>query len=144
MDKEIPMHIVAVCGLIQKGDKYLVAKRASNDSQAGGQWSIPGGKQEFELGDDIIEETLKREVMEEVGLEIDEQVVYLSSQGFTHSTKRHVVMLYFLCKYKAGIAKPLEDQEEIRWVTHGELEKLVNAKDGPNYLKEPVSQLKII
>ena len=144
MDKQIPLHIVAVLGFIQKGDKFLIAKRASNDPQAGGKWSIPGGKHEFEVGDNTVEPTLRREIKEEVGLEIEDGMIYIGNQSFIHSSGNHVVMLFFLCKYKTGKAEPLEDQEEIRWVTLAELEKPVNSKGGPDYLIEPVKRLKAL
>ena len=40
-EKNIPVHVVAVFGIVQKGDKYLIAKRSASDPQAGGTWSVP-------------------------------------------------------------------------------------------------------
>jgi 8-oxo-dGTP diphosphatase len=134
-EDDIHTHVVAVFALVKKGDRYLIAKRAANDKQKGGQWSLPGGKHDDEVGDGTIEATLAREVEEEVGLVIEDQVEYLASQSFIRVSGHHVVGLYFLCHHKAGEAKPLEDQEEVKWVTANELKKLIASPGGPKFLK---------
>jgi len=65
-DKDIPLHVVFVEAWIRKGDKYLLAKRSSKDDQAAGKRAVPGGKVDMELEGDIVENALKREIMEEV------------------------------------------------------------------------------
>ena|SRR3989344_4364997 len=130
-EQNIPTHVVAVFAIVQKGDKFLIAKRSSDDPQAGGMWSVPSGKVELLEGEMVVEETLNKEVMEEVGLEIEDEIIYLGSEGFIRVSGHHVVGLTFLCKWKKGIAKPLEDQDEVKWVTIEEFNKL---KDMPEYL----------
>jgi ADP-ribose pyrophosphatase YjhB (NUDIX family) len=137
-EKNIPTHVVAVMAVVQKGDKFLIAKRAGNDPQAGGQWSTPGGKVDMEKGFGIIENELKREIMEEVGLEVEDKFVYLGSEGFTRVSGHHVIALIFLAKWKGGEAKPLEHQEEIKWVTLKQLEEM---KDLPDYMQNRIKQL---
>jgi ADP-ribose pyrophosphatase YjhB (NUDIX family) len=134
---DINTHVVAVFGIVQKGDRFLIAKRASDDPQAGGDWSTPGGKVEADLGNEIIENNLKKEISEEVGLEINDRVVYLGSEGFIRVSGHHVVGLTFLCRWRSGVAKPLEDQEEIKWLTINELKKLKL----PDYLKSRIKLL---
>jgi 8-oxo-dGTP pyrophosphatase MutT (NUDIX family) len=63
--------VVFVEARIKKGDKFLLAKRSLKDDQAAGKRSIPGGKVEMDVEYDIIEKTLQREVMEEVGVVVD-------------------------------------------------------------------------
>lgn len=137
-EKNIPLHVVAVLAVIQKGDKFLIARRSEDDPQAGGEWSVPGGKVDLELGLDIIENSLKREVMEEVGIDIEDDPVFLGSEGFIRVSGHHVVGLIYLTKWKSGEAKPLEDQAEIRWVTLEELKLMDNL---PVYMKQRVSQI---
>jgi len=137
-ENDIVTHVVAVFGIVQKRNKFLIAKRESNDPQAGGQWSIPGGKVELELGEDIIEKTLKKEVLEEVGIKIRDKVVFLGSEGFYRVSGHHVVGLTFLCTWKSGVAKPLEDQEEIKWIT---LKKLKKLRDLPDYMESRIKLL---
>lgn len=129
-EKNIPTHVVAVFGIIRKGSKYLISRRSYSDPQAGGQWSVPSGKVEIEEGIGIIEKTLKREILEEVGLKIKDKVVLLGNGAFTRVSGHNVIGLTFLCDWKSGIAKPLEDQEEIRWL---HLPEILNFKEIPNY-----------
>lgn len=138
-ENDIITHVVAVTGIVKKGDKYLLARRSFDDPQAGGQWSFPGGKLDSEVGKDIIEEALKREVMEEVGLEIEDYVEFIYNDGFIRVSGHHVIMMTFLCFYKSGEAEPLEDQEEIKWLT---LDEIIKMKDElPSYTWQRIDAL---
>ncbi len=123
--KNIPLHVIFVEAWIKKDNKYLLAKRSSKDDQAAGKWAIPGGKVEMELENNIIENSLKREVMEEVGIKVSNPR-FFASRSFIRSSGHHVVSLSFLLDYKAGKAKPLEDQDKVRWVTFAEMEVLLD------------------
>ncbi|MDD2225304.1 MAG: NUDIX domain-containing protein [Candidatus Shapirobacteria bacterium] len=129
-ENDITTHVVAVTGIVKKGDEYLLARRSFNDLQAGGQWSFPGGKLDDEIGKDIIENALKREIMEEVGLEIEDHIEFIYNDGFVRISGHHVIMMTFLCYYKSGEAQPLEDQEEIRWLTLSEMVKMKDELPG--------------
>lgn len=124
MKNEIPLHVVFCEAWIRKEDKFLVAKRSLDDDQAAGAWAVPGGKVDMEVEQDIVERTLKREVKEEVGLEV-KNPVYFSSDSFIRSSGHNVVVLSYLLDYVSGKAKPLEDQEEVKWVQLNELAKLL-------------------
>jgi len=121
----MPLHVVFVEAWIRKGDKYLLARRSLKDDQAAGKWAVPGGKVDMELESNIVENALKREVMEEVGVEVD-GFQFLSSRSFIRSSGHHVVALAFIVNYKSGEAKPLEDKEEVKWVTIEEMERLLD------------------
>lgn len=130
-ENDINTHVVAVTGIVKKGNKYLLARRSFEDSWAAGQWSFPGGKLDMEIGVGIIEEALKREIMEEVGLEIEDHVEFIYNDGFIRVSGHHVVMMTFICFYKSGEAKPLEDQAEVKWMT---IDEIVKMKDElPDY-----------
>lgn len=138
-ENDITTHVVAVIAIIKNKDKYLLTKRSSKDPQAGGEWSFPGGKVDNDNGADIVEKTLKREVMEEVGLEIEDNVEFLCDSGFIRVSGHHVVMLTFICYYKSGEAQALEGQEEVRWLT---IEEITAMKDSlPGYTWERVEEL---
>jgi len=138
-ENDIVTHVVAVTGIVKNGDSYLLARRSFDDPQAGGQWSFPGGKMDSEVGKGIVEEALKREIMEEVGLEIEDNVEFIYNDGFIRVSGHHVIMMTFLCFYKSGEAKPLEDQEEIKWLT---LDEIKNMKDElPNYTWQRIEAL---
>ncbi|MDO9399154.1 MAG: NUDIX domain-containing protein [bacterium] len=135
-DVNIPLHVVFIEAWVKKGDKYLLAKRSSKDDQAAGKWAVPGGKVDMELEDKIVENALKREVKEEVGIEVG-NFQFLASRSFIRSSGHHVVALSFVVDYKSGEAMPLEDQDEIRWVKIEEMEHLFDDhwKDILNSLK---------
>lgn len=133
VEGDITTYVVAVFALIQKGDKYLIAKRSSDDPQAGGMWSVPGGKVDLDEGREVLEKNLQREVKEEVGIEIEDEVTLIGNGGFTQVSGHHVVGLTFLCKWKGGAAKPLEDQEEVRWMT---LPEILEFNELPLYTRE--------
>lgn len=60
--------IEVVVGLIEIDSKFLIARRTFGDAPAIGKWEFPGGKIEVNETD---EEAMKREVLEEVGIEVD-------------------------------------------------------------------------
>jgi len=122
---EIPLHVVFVEARVKKGNKYLLAKRSSKDDQAAGKRAVPGGKVEIELESDIIENSLRREVIEEVGIQI-ENFQFLGSRSFLRSSGHHVVALSFLADHKSGEAMPLDDQDEVKWVEIEEMESLLD------------------
>ena len=75
------MHYVSATAILVKDGKYLICKRADWEKEFPGRWTVPGGKLEvldYALrGKDtphhwynVVEDLLKREVGEEVGLGI--------------------------------------------------------------------------
>lgn len=137
-EKNIPTHVVAVFAFVEKNGKILLSKRSSKDPQAPGVWSVPGGKVESEEGENILLKTLKREVLEEVGINIEDDVKLFWNEGFRRISGHHVLGLSYLCKWKSGIAKPLEHQDEVRWFTKRQLE---NFPELPNYFRARVKKL---
>jgi ADP-ribose pyrophosphatase YjhB (NUDIX family) len=132
-------HIVAVKAWVKKGDKYLLARRGMNEVHMPGVWSIPGGKVD-ECGEtvNILQDTLKREVLEEVGLEITDEIDLVFNNTFKRSDGASVVGLTFLCHWKSGEAKPLEDTSEVKWFT---LAELLQMEDVEGFLKREIGVL---
>ena len=89
-----------------------------------GWWSLPGGKVDRTEGgvQGILEKTLKREILEEVGLEIEDNPVLIYDTTFIRSSGHHVIEFCFLVHWKAGEARPLEDSAAVAWVTTSQLE----------------------
>ena len=91
------VHYIVVTGIILKDGKYLIAKRAEWEKAFPGKWTVPGGK--LEVLDyvlrkkdtsshwyNVFENLLKREVEEEVGLEI-KNINYVTSMVYIRSDK---------------------------------------------------------
>jgi 8-oxo-dGTP diphosphatase len=132
-------HIVAVKAWVKKGDKYLLARRGMNEVHMPGIWSIPGGKVD-ECGETVntLQDTIKREVQEEVGIEITEEIDLVFNNTFKRSDGASVVGLTFLCHWKSGEATPLEDTSEIGWFT---LNELLGMEEVEDFLKREIKML---
>ena len=112
-------HIVAITALIQntKG-KFLIVQRGVHEIAFPGKWALPGGK--LERGETVLD-TLKREVLEEVGLEIEDAHWYLRNYSFVRPDGYHVVGFVFQVYAKSEHVTISEDFQGFAWVTPEEL-----------------------
>lgn len=85
--------IKVVCGIIWKGDKVLIARRKPGKSLAG-YWEFPGGK--LNEGEDA-EIALKRELKEELGMEVDELKYY--GQHIHAYEKFTIELIAYKCRF---------------------------------------------
>ncbi|MCA9379784.1 NUDIX hydrolase [Candidatus Dojkabacteria bacterium] len=132
-------HIVAVKAWVKKGDRYLLARRSMEELHMPGAWSLPGGKVENDEDTiDILQKTLKREIFEEVGLEITNEIELLFNNTFKRSDGSSVVGLTFFTHWKSGEAEPLEETSEVEWFT---IEELLGMDDIEYFLKREISVL---
>ncbi|WP_277585007.1 NUDIX hydrolase [Psychrobacillus antarcticus] len=117
------MFIVNVEGAIYKNDKWLLVRRSEKEEHAGGLLSLVGGKVEKDgITSNILEETLKREVAEEVGIEVS-NFRYVNSSLFETDTGLTVVDIVFLCEHQSGepYAKCLDEVSEVFWMSTQEI-----------------------
>ena len=137
-------HLILVNAVVEKDGKILVSQRSFEETHQPGSWAIPVGKVERTKGNvwNIIEKTLKKEVMEETGVEIKDNTTPLTNNTFIRSTGQHVVALTFLCHWKSGKAEPLEDTINIKWITEKELKKIKFAPNVKTYIKKGFKALK--
>lgn len=131
-------HIVLAKGWIQKGKKFLLAKRSSKELQSPDLWSLPGGKVENEVGEDTVYETLRKEIKEEAGVDISGPFEMTRNYSFRRVDGAHIVGLTFLCRWQKGKAKPLEDTQEVAWLS---LKELREFHDAPNFLRNEIEKL---
>jgi len=129
MDKEL--HRIAITGIIHNNGKYLITKRSLDKKAFPGKWTVPGGG--LETDDYVntppttpsgkwyfaVEKTLRREIKEEVNLEVDKPK-YLLGLTFIRPDGIPVVVLSFYCNYKSGEVKLDSDAIEFAWVTYEE------------------------
>ncbi|HLQ83402.1 MAG TPA: NUDIX domain-containing protein [Pseudogracilibacillus sp.] len=138
------MFIVNVEGAIRKNDKWLIIKRSAKEEHAGGLLSLVGGKVDAEgNSSDILERTVKREILEEVGVNIRDGLNYVHSTSFVTDSSVNVVDIVFLCEYESGEAFPKspDEVEEVLWLTTGEI---LNHSKAPIYLKESIKRANLI
>ena len=117
-------YIVNVEGAVVKDGRYLMIVRGEQESHAPGVLTFPGGKVEHaESVDNVLEETIRREIREEVGVEIHDEVVYVESKAFVADDGEPVIDVVFLCRHRSGepaIGDPGE-VAAIHWMTLDEI-----------------------
>ena len=98
-----PRYVVDVEGYVTREGPYLMTVRSAAEAHAPGTLSVPGGKVEHvETEHDVLEATLRREIDEEVGIEIDAEVAYVGSNAFITDDGDPCVGIVFLCRHRAG------------------------------------------
>ncbi|USK45095.1 NUDIX hydrolase [Cytobacillus oceanisediminis] len=134
------MFIVNVEGAIRKNDKWLIIERSKKEEHAGGLLSLVGGKVDIEgSSSNILERTVKREILEEVGVKVKDSLTYVNSTSFVTDTGQNVVDVVFLCEYESGEALPIipDEVEKVFWLTS---EEILNHPKSPTYLKENIKK----
>ncbi len=95
--------IEVVAAIIKDQDKILATQRGYGEFK--GRWEFPGGK--VEAGE-TKEEALKREIREELGVEIEiDRFVYTVDYDYPHF---HLTMHCYLSRVTAGKIELLEHQ----------------------------------
>ena|SRR3989344_339744 len=101
------------------GDYLVMLRSADKYPEAGAKWEIAGGR--INPGT-LLFENLKREVMEETGLEIMGEPKLLAGQDIIRPHK-HIVRLTYL-GFADGVVKLSEEHTEYKWLSSEELMKL--------------------
>jgi 8-oxo-dGTP diphosphatase len=107
---------IVVAAAIERDGRYLVARR-TRPADVAGRWEMPGGK--VEAGE-TEEQALIREIREELGVEIaiGERV---PGEWPLHSD---LVLHLYAATIIAGEPAPLEQHDEIRWVTPSQFDEI--------------------
>jgi len=107
--KKIPHHQIAVGIIVNENDEVLISLRPQ-ESMLGGLWEFPGGKQEK---GETLDETLKRELKEELGVETD---VFDKFKELKHAYSHFKITMHaYWCKIKRGSPKP-NSSDKLEWV----------------------------
>lgn len=121
-DKNQYLHEVAITAIIVKDDKYLITRRSPKKKRFPGMWTVPGGKMEtsdyLQLQKDtkhywynVLERTLRREVKEEVGIDIN-NIVYVTSLATVHADKNPSLVISCMADYVSGEVKLQEGETD--------------------------------
>ena len=116
--------IVNVEAAVVRDRQYLLIVRGANEAHAPGMLSLPGGKVEQDGADvAVLEATLRRELREEVGVEVDDDLIYVDSTAFVADDGQPVINVVFLCRHRAGDARPIAPDEvaQVVWMTAAEV-----------------------
>jgi ADP-ribose pyrophosphatase YjhB (NUDIX family) len=129
--------VVGVGAVIIKDGKILLVKRGNEPNKY--MWSIPGGI--VKVGETLAE-ALKREVAEEVGLEIEVgDVACVSEEIFRDEDNKirfHYVIIDFFAEIVGGELKADSDALDARWVSFDEIDSL----EVVDFVKRLINKLK--
>jgi 8-oxo-dGTP diphosphatase len=132
--KDKGLHRVTSTAIIYKQEsgafKYLITKRALTKKAFPGKWTVPGGGLETDDYTDTpkttndhwyyaIETSLRREIREEVNLEVG-RVKYLLDMAFIIPDGTAAIILSFYAPYLSGEVKLDEDSTDYAWLTYEE------------------------
>ena len=120
----MPTHIIAAAGIVMNdNDDILLVK-----THRGG-WEFPGGQ--VEVGENVID-AVKREVMEETGIDIEVGEVFcISSNTCKYPGYNGVkevptkIMLDFICRAKDGIPRPSNENSESAFFSIDKAQELI-------------------
>jgi 8-oxo-dGTP diphosphatase len=107
-----------VAAIIQRGNEYLVGRRAPHKSGAG-EWEFPGGKPE---PGETEPAALEREILEELGVEI--RVLRLFDRSVTAVGELEIELACYACELVADAPSASTDHDRLEWVGERELAAL--------------------
>lgn len=135
MSQEYDKFEVVITAIIVNSDnRYLITRRSKQKRRFPGMWTVPGGhldahdfslftKETEHYWYNILEKALKREIQEEVGVEID-NVLYVTSLGTVHADGAPSLVISVMADYVSGEVKLQEEETDLyAWVS------LEDAKD---------------
>ncbi len=112
----LPHKHIGVAVITDSQGNILIDRR-KQEGLLGGLWEFPGGK--IEPGE-TAEDCVKREIKEELGIEIAVQDKLITIEhAYTHFK---VTLNVFNCKHLSGDPQPLES-DEVKWVTLDEIDQ---------------------
>ena len=120
-DRRYPTRpFLGVGALIFDGTKILLVERGKDPLK--GYWSLPGGI--LETGEKL-EEAIRREVLEETGLEIEPLSMFEIFERIMPDgdgrTEYHYVLIDYLCRVTGGRLQAASDVSRAAWVAEQNL-----------------------
>lgn len=117
--------IVNVEAAIYHKGKYLIIRRSEKEEHAGGLYSLVGGKVDFDESSlSVLEDNIKREVLEEIGIELSGELKYVHSTTFRVEDVQ-VLDIVFLSTDFVGTPyiKSTDEISEIMWMSYEEIKE---------------------
>lgn len=118
---------LTVRGICEFNDKVLLLKIRSKSAHDAGKWEIPGGKVKKT---EFFDEALKREYLEETGLEIDIKSLYnVVENSYTAcktSQKVNSIQLIMKVTCVSDEVTISEEHDEYDWFSWDEVEEMIS------------------
>lgn len=125
--------IVSVSAVVyNEKNELLITERSDKELQGAGLFSYPGGKVENfkvsskeEVKHSILEETIKRELFEECGVKVEDNLRIINNHAFQRFDGKYCIMIIFLAKLKKQKKIKLDKSEikKIHWKLFGEIDR---------------------
>lgn len=123
-------HYITVTAIVIKDGKFLIAKRSPNEKIWPNLWTVPGGKMEVsdytqrpkdtsEHWYNVFDDVVKREVKEEVGLEI-RNLKYLTSIAFIRPDGIPSIIVSMYADHAGGDVILSDELVDHAWITMDE------------------------
>lgn len=106
--------------------EYLITRRSMSKIAFPGKWTVPGGglssndfafeRQTEDTWYDVLANSVRREVLEEVGLAIDD-IVHVTDGVLVRPDGVQVLLLSFAAGYVNGVVKLDDDSIDCAWAT---------------------------
>jgi 8-oxo-dGTP diphosphatase len=129
-------HIVTsvVAVIVDEEERVLLTKR--NVPPFKNLWVMPGGK--IDLGEPMLD-ALKREVREEVGIEVDvDDLIDVFEHVTPGEDRYHFVIIYYLCRpLSCRIVQNEDEVSEVAWVRFDNLAGY-HLAEGAGYILDKV------
>ncbi len=120
------LHYVVVTGILIKDGKYLITKRAEWEKAFPNKWTVPGGKLEVldyalrkkdtnEHWYNVLENSLKREIKEEVGLNI-KNIGYVTSLVYIRPDEIPCLIISLFGEPEGGEIKLCDALTDFAWI----------------------------
>lgn len=133
------MFHVNVEGAVFQDGKWLVIERSKKEGHAGGLLSLVGGTVDPEgFSANILERTVQREMFEEVGVKVKDEMVYVRNTSFILDDGSEVIDIVYLCEQLEGeeaFIKSPDEVEAVYWLTS---EEIIHHPNAPVWLIDSI------
>ncbi len=99
---------VGLAGFIWRDGKFIMMQRKGAHGE--GTWSVPGGHLEY---GESWEESIRREIMEEVGVEVANIRLMTATNDIFEGDQKHYISLWMECDWVSGEPKLMEPDKSI-------------------------------
>lgn len=126
---------VAVNTIIRDGDKILLMQRSETDSTFPDYWALVGGFMEW---GEKVEETIVREVKEEIGVDVEIEKFSGRVYNTPHPSRGIVISIPFYTTIVNGTPHPaqVEECKDVKWFLPEEIRKMELAFDHKQILQD--------
>lgn len=125
------LHEVAITAIVLKEGKYLITRRVMTKKRFPGKWTVPGGrittddyvnlpKDTDECWYNVLERVVRREVKEEVGLEI-KNIEYITSLATIDKEGQPILVISCMAEWERGeVVLQESETDKYAWVSSEE------------------------